>query len=319
MEYYLLNSIAWENQSISFSKSPRKLISDLNEVVKTGVKFNDYEDLKDFKGFSPTVKKKVENMAEMNYSQTNDSQQLESVLTHQMTELVMLLRTELLVFGGKDIYEPTEQVFTDLTLEEKEALIQEIENYQEGDLLDPLTIEYTEKEAADGSELNLESSNNTDIFERILELLAQNSQRLERLESELLQLDIERNAEVGSGLSIATLDKENELLELLPEQMDFYFSTGSSGLTSATLLQLNEVVEILAISESIKVVITGFTDDSGAADANLELSKLRAQAVQRFMKNSGLSEDRFVINYFGEAKTGTDRNEDRRVEIKFYN
>lgn len=321
LEYYLTSSASWEGAKITLSESPKKCLSKLDELVITDVKFHNYQSLSDFKGFSETVKKKLENITSKNYDlgTDNSDSQRTSILNHQLGELLAILRTELMVFGEKDVYESTQQVFTDLTNEEKEAIIKEVENYQDGDLLAPLTIEYSELKEEDRSGAFLGTPSSTDISDRILNLLAENSQRLERLESELLQLEIDGSVQEVAGLSVATQKNDQQLLARLPDSMDFYFYTGSSSLTTATLLQLNEVVEILAQSESIKVVITGFTDSSGAPETNLVLSKKRALAVKNFMAESGMSADRFIINYYGESKSEGDRNEDRRVEIKFFN
>lgn len=124
--------------------------------------------------------------------------------------------------------------------------------------------------------------------------------------------------QIGDGENSAVLQKDVDVMDKLPESMDFYFYSGSYRLTTATLLQLNEIVEILAQSESIKVVITGFTDNTGSVNRNLELSKNRAKAVKKFMRDSGMAEERFIINYFGESKSNEYSNEDRRVEIKFF-
>jgi outer membrane protein OmpA-like peptidoglycan-associated protein len=156
----------------------------------------------------------------------------------------------------------------------------------------------------------------TDLADKILELLAQNSQKLEKLESELAQFRIDNSGITAS--EITPNNSRNDLLKFLPEKMAFYFDLGSSRLSSVAILQLNELVEILAKSTHIHVVITGFADQTGNDSMNLALSKKRAQVVKNFLKQSGMSESRFIINYYGESKSISKSNQDRRVEIKFF-
>jgi len=219
------------------------------------------------------------------------------------------------VLAERDLTQSDTEVYSNLTAKEKDELIGEIENFQDGDLLTPITITYETLAANDDSGLFIGEPRQKDLADKILDLLAANSQKLEKLESELSQLKIEG---VVSNSEIEVSESDRKILEQLPNKMEFYFYSGSSSLTSAALLQLNELVEILARSEKIRVVITGFTDKTGNAQANLALSKKRAQTVKKFMTESGMAEDRFIINYYGESKSDSFGNQDRRVEIKFF-
>ena len=49
-----------------------------------------------------------------------------------------------------------------------------------------------------------------------------------------------------------------------------------------------------------KIQISGYTDDVGSQEDNLELSNKRAQAVVNYLVKKGISVDRMVAKGFGE-------------------
>ncbi len=320
LEFFIENSVEWDGNKIVFAEKPKRMVSKMDELVEEDIRFHDYEALSDFKGFSKTVEKKVQNITDRTYdlSLINglSKSEIESEwLSHEIRELVSILKTELFVFGEKDVFVNTTEVYPNLTLDEKNRLIKEIEEIKDGDLLTPIELSYKEITTGDDSGMFIGKVGKKDFADKVLDLLAENSQRLERLESELIQLQLNEGG-LNGGVSVSKQDFE--LLNQLPESMNFYFITGSSELSTATLLQLNEIVEILAKAKSINVVITGYADRSGTPELNLRLSKKRAKAVKQFMRESGMSESRFIINYYGESKSESYSNQDRRVEIKFF-
>jgi outer membrane protein OmpA-like peptidoglycan-associated protein len=103
----------------------------------------------------------------------------------------------------------------------------------------------------------------------------------------------------------------------LPKQMNVYFAKGSSKLDASSQLSLNEIVDILARSPSIKLIVTGYADKTGDAAKNLLLSQNRANEVKKFLALSGLPQDRFITKYFGDRDSQTESSDDRRVAIEF--
>ena len=71
-----------------------------------------------------------------------------------------------------------------------------------------------------------------------------------------------------------------------------------------------------------KLQITGHTDNVGADNTNLILSKKRAEAVKNYLSGKGIEAARFEVLYFGESKPIADnstpegRQRNRRVEMK---
>lgn len=103
----------------------------------------------------------------------------------------------------------------------------------------------------------------------------------------------------------------------LPGSMNIYFAKGSSSLDASSKLSLNEIVDILARSSTMKLIVTGYADKTGDAAKNLLLSQQRANEVKRFLTASGLPQDRFITKYFGDRDSQTENNADRKVMIEF--
>jgi OOP family OmpA-OmpF porin len=69
-------------------------------------------------------------------------------------------------------------------------------------------------------------------------------------------------------------------------------------------------------------VLAGFTDNAGAEEYNLKLSRMRAQNVKNFiLEQSRIDPDRVILFWYGPANpvasndTLEGRNQNRRVEI----
>jgi outer membrane protein OmpA-like peptidoglycan-associated protein len=103
----------------------------------------------------------------------------------------------------------------------------------------------------------------------------------------------------------------------LPGSMNVYFPKGSVKLDAGAALSLNEIVDILARSPQLKLIVTGYADKSGDAARNLLLSQQRANSVKEFLVKSGLSADRFITKYYGDRDSVQEGLSDRKVVIEF--
>ena len=100
------------------------------------------------------------------------------------------------------------------------------------------------------------------------------------------------------------------------------FDTGSDNISASSATTLETIYNLLIQAEDTKLRLEGHTDDTGAAEANYDLSQRRAQAVVNFLRGKGIPQSRFqsVIGK-GEDEpvesnsTSAGRAKNRRVVI----
>lgn len=101
-----------------------------------------------------------------------------------------------------------------------------------------------------------------------------------------------------------------------------FFSTKKADLRKESHLELDRLVKILREKPTMKVEVSGHTDNIGSASFNDFLSFQRAKAVSSYLiETSGISADRINVQYYGEGKPIADnatpegRQLNRRVEF----
>jgi outer membrane protein OmpA-like peptidoglycan-associated protein len=208
----------------------------------------------------------------------------------------------------------TEQV----PAEDVEAVLREWGSFDPEAPLRPLTIDLSADtrdalSRGDGSELArapsrpVEGVANGALLDRVVTLLERQDQRLTTLERDVAAL---RGKPVETDPELAALR--------LPEAFDVRFGSGSAALGLNASLQLTEVMDLLTRYPQLRVVLTGHTDADGERQANLELSRQRAEAVRRFLLTSGVDGQRVLVNYVGEEQATARGAADRRVVVSFY-
>jgi len=95
------------------------------------------------------------------------------------------------------------------------------------------------------------------------------------------------------------------------------FEKGATTISTAHQVLLNEVFEQLARSPRSRVLITGYTDRTGNADANLMLSEQRARSVRDYLLRRGVAEERLLVNYYGDTRSSGQDPGERRVEVEW--
>jgi outer membrane protein OmpA-like peptidoglycan-associated protein len=99
------------------------------------------------------------------------------------------------------------------------------------------------------------------------------------------------------------------------------FETGKSTLTPESETILNGVAESLVANDTIRVQVTGHTDNTGSLAINRRLSRARADAVRTYLISRGVAEARLTARGFGpdqpvaSNKTAEGRAQNRRVEL----
>ena len=99
------------------------------------------------------------------------------------------------------------------------------------------------------------------------------------------------------------------------------FESGKSVILKKSKSSLNELAELLKAHENWDLLISGHTDNSGNAAANMLLSKQRVKAVAEYLASKGIDSGRFELEWFGQSKplvsnaTAEGRKKNRRVEM----
>lgn len=99
------------------------------------------------------------------------------------------------------------------------------------------------------------------------------------------------------------------------------FNLGKATIQSSSNKILNEIVQILNDYPDYNMTIDGYTDNTGNAQRNLELSKERANAVKDYFVSKGIAADRLQADGHGSEnpvasnKTRAGRAKNRRVEM----
>jgi OmpA-OmpF porin, OOP family len=102
------------------------------------------------------------------------------------------------------------------------------------------------------------------------------------------------------------------------------FGSGSASVQNNSTKDLEKIYNLLIQAENSKLTIVGHTDNVGNSDANVVLSKNRAQAIVNYLKNKGIPESRFqLIDGKGANEPVADNNsesgksQNRRVVVTF--
>ena len=95
-----------------------------------------------------------------------------------------------------------------------------------------------------------------------------------------------------------------------------YFDTGKSDVTADLAAASVKVKAFVAANTGAKIGVSGFTDPTGNAVANAELSKKRAQAVGKALEAAGIPAASLqMVKPAESTDTKVDNNAARRVEV----
>jgi outer membrane protein OmpA-like peptidoglycan-associated protein len=100
------------------------------------------------------------------------------------------------------------------------------------------------------------------------------------------------------------------------------FESNSFKLLPVSLIELNNLLQILQDNATIKVEISGHTDNTGNETDNLKLSTLRAKTVVDYIVSKGISINRLTYKGYGSSKPIAENNSEkgraknRRTECK---
>jgi OmpA-OmpF porin, OOP family len=103
---------------------------------------------------------------------------------------------------------------------------------------------------------------------------------------------------------------------------NIFFDHDKFDLKDKSITELNKVVRFLNENSTLKVEISGHTDNSGSAAYNKQLSLKRAESVSAYLIRNGVDARRIVIKGFGAERPIADNSteagmqKNRRIEFK---
>jgi outer membrane protein OmpA-like peptidoglycan-associated protein len=103
---------------------------------------------------------------------------------------------------------------------------------------------------------------------------------------------------------------------------NIFFETAKATLKEESFQQLNTVVEFMKDNPTLKLEISGHTDNVGGLAYNMKLSEARAKAVVTYMLSQGIDPTRLTYKGYGPNQpvakntTAAGKAQNRRVEFK---
>lgn len=103
---------------------------------------------------------------------------------------------------------------------------------------------------------------------------------------------------------------------------NIFFESGSDKLKKESFFELDELTHFLQNRKSMKLKITGYTDNVGTVEDNLLLSESRARSVTNYLIKNGIESGRLIFSGKGESNpvdsndTEAGRYQNRRIEFE---
>ncbi|PCE25792.1 cytochrome c oxidase subunit II [Paraburkholderia acidicola] len=119
----------------------------------------------------------------------------------------------------------------------------------------------------------------------------------------------------ASGATAASGASDSAAASQAALPASIYFDIGKSTLPADAKAAIDAASAYAKAHPDAKLALSGFTDASGSAATNAELSKHRAQAVRDALKAAGIAEDHIILKKPETVTGGSDAKEARRVEI----
>lgn len=102
---------------------------------------------------------------------------------------------------------------------------------------------------------------------------------------------------------------------------NIFFDTNKFELKAESKAELQKLIEFLQLNKTVRIEISGYTDDVGTHLANVALSEKRANAVYQYLSANGIIASRLVYKGYGEDQpimpntSDENRAQNRRTEF----
>jgi len=126
---------------------------------------------------------------------------------------------------------------------------------------------------------------------------------------------------VASPESVFITDEDKTIVNEVVNNLEF--ASGRAVISEHSYPSLEKLAKVIA-GKKLHLKLTGYTDSTGSAAANLKLSKDRAEAIKMFLVSRGADASLIQTEGYGKAhpiatnKTKAGRQLNRRVEFSLY-
>jgi outer membrane protein OmpA-like peptidoglycan-associated protein len=130
-------------------------------------------------------------------------------------------------------------------------------------------------------------------------------------------LQSEESKPVIKNISLLSVEKNASVI-----LNNLFFDVDQFELKQQSMTELNEIVKFLHMNETVRIEISGHTDNSGTESHNLQLSLKRAASVADYLKKQGVAVNRITQKGFAAQKplrpndSEENRQFNRRIEFK---
>lgn len=340
IELLLEGAVTVEEGEVRLSDSPRALTKKMERVLLDVWALSGLDRPESFRGLSDEVEVLLDDMESLSLRDTrrlggrlknlSEVDRLYWLIQSRLEEVKLQVAVEMGVYMNDRLHENLMAETGGMSEADLAAIISEWTQIEPNAPLPELpfdgglTVETPEDRSAlpgRGNTQGLAASDDP-LLDRIVALLEAHDERLRRLEARSGTAPIEGTSRFPDFQGSAGLRPPSSVPELasigLPDAFDIRFGPTSSSLGLNAQMQLSEVIELLGRYPQLRVVCTGHTDAEGDRGANIALSRKRAEAVRTYLLQSGVRDERVLLNFFGEERAMNAGAADRRVEVAFF-
>jgi OOP family OmpA-OmpF porin len=128
-------------------------------------------------------------------------------------------------------------------------------------------------------------------------------------------------AKPAENVKVYVTEEDRKVVKEAIRNLEFDF--GKATIRDHSFPSLDRVAQLL-IDKNFSLKLAGHTDNVGSGDANLKLSKDRAEAIKSYLVSKGVNASRVEATGYGKTqpiasnKTAAGRQKNRRVEFTLY-
>lgn len=135
-------------------------------------------------------------------------------------------------------------------------------------------------------------------------------------------LDVEHPELQGLNLSDGDAETCERAFDRMMERNVITFAEGSATIDPSSRRVLDALASVALRCDRFSIEVAGHTDNTGAREANMELSRRRADAVSAYLSGQGVARERLTARGYGpdqpRVSNATDAGQAANRRIEFY-